>query len=79
MNKNNLIYIGIGIGVVLLIKNSIIPKIITPTLENVDVGMDNMADFYVKKEMAWNEFWNNSDTMKERYDNFLIYLGFGDG
>jgi len=78
MDKKDLLFIGAGIGVILLIKNSIMPTIITPAIENIDSGMDSVADYYVKKEMAWNEFAHNSDTLAERYDNLLIWLGIRD-
>ena len=75
MDKQNLLFLGVGIGVILLLKNSLIPTIITPAVENLDAGMDNLADYYVRKEMAWNEFAHNSDTLSEKYDNLLIWLG----
>ena len=75
MNKQNMLFLGLGIGVILLIKNSIIPTIIKPAVEKIDSGMDAIADYYVKKEMAWNEFAHNSDTLAEKYDNLLIWLG----
>ncbi len=73
--KKELIYIGIGLGIVLFLKNSVYKSVVKPALDNVDKGMDNVADFYVQKQMAWNEFWKNSDTLKERYDNFLNFVG----
>jgi len=75
MDKETLIFIGLGIGAVLILKNSLMPSIITPAVENIDAGMDNAADYIVKKQMAWNEFAHNSDTLSEKYDNLLIWLG----
>jgi len=78
MNNKNLFFIGAGIALILMIKNSIMPNIVEPAIKNIDSGMDTAADYYVKKEMAWNEFAHNSDTLAERYDNLLIWLGIRD-
>lgn len=70
---------GAGLGAILLLwygVNKIAVPVVSESLENLDTGMDNIADLYVKKEMAWNEFMYNSPTLSEKYDNFLIYLGF---
>jgi len=75
MNKQNMFFLGLGLGVIILIKNSGITDLLKKAYENVDKGMDNVADYYVKKEMAWNEFLHNSDTLAEKYDNLLIWLG----
>ena len=76
MNKKDLIYIGVIVAGILIFKESVIKKVIAPALKNVDKGMDNTADFYVKKEMAWNEFLHNSDTLREKYDNLMGFFGF---
>ena len=75
MNKKDLIYIGVVIAGILILKETV-KKVINPALENVDAGMDNVADYYVKKDMAWNEFLHNSDTLKEKYDNLMTFFGF---
>jgi len=79
VDNKNLLIIGAGAAFIFILKDKLFNNVLEPAMENIDAGMDNTADFYVRKQMAWNEFWNNSDTMQERYDNFMIYLGVGDG
>jgi len=78
MNKSDYIFAGVGIGLFLVImklgKTVIVPAV-SEAIENVGSGMDNLADYHVKKEMAWNEI-GQADGLVETYNAYMDYLGF---
>ncbi len=79
MNKKELIYIGSGFGIIVLIGylvNRFGSPLIKEAIENVDSGMDKIADYYVKKEMAWNAATRDGASLGERYRAYMEYLRF---
>jgi len=77
-DTKDLVIIG-GAGIIVLIISNFIKKYGVPAIseavENIDAGADQVADYYVKKQMAWQEV-QEAEGIVETYQAYMRYLGF---
>jgi len=78
-NEKNLILAGLfGAGVLVItnfLKKYGLPDLLDEAIENIDTGTDHVADYYVKKQMGWQEV-QEAEGIVETYQAYIRYLGF---